>query len=76
MVYLHVGAGAGYWAQGSVLTSPGFLRLLLTLGITVVARRMFSESVAKVVIISFEFLAWVYIDWYPFCPGRAYMSSR
>ena len=62
MVYLHVGAGAGYWAQGSVLTSPRLLRLLLTLGIPVVAQGTFSEGVAKVVIVMVEFLTWVHVD--------------
>ena len=61
MGYLHVGPRAGYWAQGSVLTSPGFLRLLLTLGNTEVAWRTFSESVAEVVVIGIGFLVWVHV---------------
>ena len=61
MVYLHVGTGAGYWARGSVLTSPGFLLLLLTLGNMEVAWRTFGESVAEAVVVGIEFLLWVHV---------------
>ena len=59
-----------------MLTSPGFLQLLLTLGIMAVAQRTFMESLVKAIVTSVELISLVRVKYYPGGPSRACMKSR